>query len=157
MTPLPTRPRHSPQRHHAGQSHIHLHSPPAPPSGTFSPGFSSVIVMKGNGPEKGRKETFLLITPTVGGANSLARSEASGAPTHVPTVYLLQDDGRNNIGLIVKHQRKKHISCEASGRMRERSNSNSFVSLREYTLKKNLERCNAKQIQSNLIGSLKYS
>lgn len=63
ITPLPPRPQHSPQRHRAGQSQIHLHSNPrphlGPPTGPFSPGFASVIVMKGNGPEKGRKETFL--------------------------------------------------------------------------------------------------
>lgn len=53
------------------------------------------------------------------------------AQTH--TVSLLQDDGRNNIGLIVKHIKGKHILHEATWRMKEYSNSNSFVSLREYT------------------------
>lgn len=77
--------------------------PPAPPTGTFSPGSSSVIVMKGNGAEKGRKGDFpsYLVTPTVGGSK-LTENTA----TRVPTVDLLQDDSRNNIGLIV-NQRKK--------------------------------------------------
>lgn len=73
--------------------------------------------MKGNGPERGRKEIFLhsyLLTPTVSGANSRTQSEASlcmYAYTHMQTVYLLQDDGRNNIGLIVKHiKRKTHLA-----------------------------------------------
>lgn len=58
---------------HTSASPPHPHRPPpAPPTSTFSPGFSSVIVMKGNGAEKGRKGDFssYLMTPTVGGANS---------------------------------------------------------------------------------------
>lgn len=95
--------------HHARRSFIYI--PAISPS--FSPGLSSVIGMKGNGPERGRKETFLhsyLLTPTVGGANSHTGSHR-GIPvcahTHTQTVYPLQDDGRNNIGLIAKHIKGK--------------------------------------------------
>lgn len=88
-----------------------LHPPPPPPPPLGSP----VIGMKGNGPERGRKETFLhsyLLTPTVSGANSRTHSEASlcmyaHTHTHTQAVYLLQDDGRNNISLIVKHIKGK--------------------------------------------------
>lgn len=119
-------------------SHIHRRPHDSPLSS--SPGLLSVIGMKGNGPERGRKETFLhsyLFTLTVSGAvsHTHTHSEASlclRTSTHTQTVDLLQDDGRNNIGLIVKHIKGKHILHEASQRMKECSNSNSFVSLREY-------------------------
>lgn len=122
--------------HHAGQV---IQTPAAATPPSTSPGLACVIGMKGNGPERGRKETFLhsyLLTPTVSGAISCThtvRGILMSAHTHTQTVYLLQDDGRNNIGLIVKHIKEKHILHEASQRMKESSNSNSFVSLREYT------------------------
>lgn len=74
--------------------------------------------MKGNGPESGRKETFLhsyLLTQTASGANSRAESQASSrvlahTPAAAQTVYLLRDDSRNNIGLIVEHIKGKSAS-----------------------------------------------
>lgn len=110
--------------HHAGHRIIHSSSPTGPSSS--SPGLSAVIGMKGNGPERGRKETFLhfyLLTPTVSGANA-AHAPTPGRThphacmharthkhTHARVVYLLQDDGRNNIGLIVKHIKgKTHLA-----------------------------------------------
>lgn len=68
---------HSFHMHQAGCSHqgpLVLLPPPC------SPGLSSVIGMKGNGPERRGKETFLhtyLLTPTVSAANSNTESGAS--------------------------------------------------------------------------------
>lgn len=116
-------------------SHMHQagHSTIRPSHSPCSPGLSSVIGMKGNGPERRGKETFLhtyLLMP--------ARSRTQKHPdvcahthtqTHAQTRDLLQKQHWFNR----KTSKAEHISNEASQRMKGYSNSNSFVSLRECT------------------------